>query len=401
MNIILKRSYLNVFLILVNKIRTKFHKGNYKGTGVIMLRLDLIGDCTMFTSAALAIRKLYSDKKMTIVCLSLCKPIFERLGVFDEIITVDFRPERIDYKKLWALFKKLRENEYDILLQPQVSKMPIADLLVSAIKCNKKITIKTKPGNSTTKWIMFTNNLYDKIISYSKGWLNEIDYYGEFIRGLGFADYKTTKPYLPVKKQNFVDGKYYVFYPGASWTQRAWSQEKFAHLADYIYERTGFFCVILGTNNESWIAEKIIKNARLTTYYSIVNLMGETTLEDVIDIIGGAEFVVANDTSGAHIGAAVNVPTIAIVGGGHYKRFIPYHIEQRMEDDNLPVPVIHKMPCYYCDWNWNIIGKKNNECLKRIQRGKTIECVENIELESVIIEVDKILKKIDDNVKVL
>lgn len=389
---ILKKSYLNVFLILLNRIRNKFNKKSYKSNGVIMLRLDLIGDCTMFTSAALAIRKLYSDKRMTIVCLSLSKPIFKRLGVFDEIITLDFRPEHIDYRKLWSLFKKLRENEYDILLQPQISKMPVADLIVSAIKCNKKIAIKTKPGNSTTRWIAFTNNLYDKIVPYSKGWLNEIDYYGDFIRGLGFVNYKTTKPYLPVKKQNFVDGKYYVFYPGASWTQRAWSQEKFAHLADYIYRKTGFFCVILGTNKENWIADKIIKNTSSATYYSVINLMGKTTLEDVIDIIGDAEFIVANDTSGAHIGAAVNVPTIAIVGGGHYKRFLPYHIEQCMKDDNLPITITYKMPCYYCDWNWSIIGERNKECLKRIHQGETLECIENIEFESVVIEVNKILK---------
>lgn len=389
---ILKKSYLNGLLVSFNKIRNKAHTGKYKSRGVIILRLDLIGDCTMFTSTALAIRKLYTGRKMTVVCLALTKPVFERLGVFDEIITVDFRPERIEYKKLLLLFEKLREKEYDILLQPQVSKMPVADLIASAVKCNERITIETKPGNSSPRWIAFANSLYDKIIPYPRGWMNEMDYYGAFVRGLGVNDYQTTKPFLPTKKQHFIEGKYYVFYPGASWIQRAWPQKEFAHLADYIYKKTGLFCAILGTGNENWIAEKIMENADSATYYSFINLAGKTSLEDVIDIIGGAEFIIANDTSGAHIGAAVNTPTIAIVGGGHYMRFLPYHIECIKKGDRLPIAVNYDMPCYYCEWNWDIIGQRNKECLRRMQQVETLECIEKISFRKVIRELDKILR---------
>ena len=44
-----------------------------------MLRLDMIGDCTMFTSTAAAIRKFYKDSKMTILCLSTTKFVFESI----------------------------------------------------------------------------------------------------------------------------------------------------------------------------------------------------------------------------------------------------------------------------------------------------------------------------------
>ena len=90
--------------------RAKFHFSKYVSHKVILLRLDLIGDCTMFTSAAKAIREFYQDREMTLVCLSSTKPLFERLGVFDKIISVDFSPHNVDFQKLPPLIRELREE---------------------------------------------------------------------------------------------------------------------------------------------------------------------------------------------------------------------------------------------------------------------------------------------------
>ena len=79
---------------------------SYKSKDVIMLRLDMIGDCTMFTSTAAAIREFYKDRKMTILCLNTTKFVFESLGVFDRIITMDFKADDVDFAKLDALIKE-------------------------------------------------------------------------------------------------------------------------------------------------------------------------------------------------------------------------------------------------------------------------------------------------------
>ena len=144
--------------------RAKFHFSKYVSHKVILLRLDLIGDCTMFTSAAKAIREFYQDREMTLVCLSSTKPLFERLGVFDKIISVDFSPHNVDFQKLPPLIRELREEKYDLLLQPQVSKCPLADILAAAVRCNRRIAIETKSGNSNEQWVRMVNFLYDRFI---------------------------------------------------------------------------------------------------------------------------------------------------------------------------------------------------------------------------------------------
>lgn len=370
----------------------KLHFWKYRSKKVILLRLDLIGDCTMFTSSARAIRELYKDRNMTVVCLSVSRQIFERLGLFDEIICVDFKPHEINYEKLDILIQQLRKEKYDILLQPQVSKMRLADILGAAIKCNKRIAIETKPGNSGATWIRMVNFLYDKIIPYPRGIVSEFDYYGAFVRGLGKPEFKTTRPYLPYGEQHFIEGDYYVLYPGGSYSQKFWAGDRFARLATHIYERTGLVGVILGVASEQWVSDRVKEHLKPLTAMSMIDLTGRTTISDVIDIIGNAKFVVSNDTSGVHIACATNTPSVADAGGWHFKRFLPYHIEDVKPGDHLPLVAYTEMSCYYCDWDWSIIEKRNEVCINRMKCGETSECIDKVTYEQMRDLVDRIIE---------
>lgn len=373
-------------------IGAKLHFWKYRSHKVIMLRLDLIGDCTMFTSAARAIREFYKDREMTLVCLSISKPIYERLGIFDKIICLDFKPHSIDYGKLDELIAELRLEKYDLLLQPQISKFPLADILGAAIKCNKRIAIETKPGNSGANWVRMVSFLYDKFIPFPRGIMSEFDYYGTFVRGIGNPDYKTTRPYLPYSAQNFIDGDYYVLYPGGSLRQKFWPADRFAQIANHIYEKTGLLGVILGVTDEQWVSDNLKEHLNPLAAMSMIDLTGKTTISEVIDIIGNAKFVVSNDTSGVHIACATNTPSVVNAGGWHFERFLPYHIEDLKPDDHLPMVAYTNMPCYYCDWQWSIVGQRNEECLRRLKCGEPSECIEKITYEQMRILVDKVME---------
>lgn len=374
-------------------IPAKLHFIKYKSRKVILFRLDLIGDCTMFTSAARAIRDYYKDREMTIVCLTASRHVFERLGIFDKIITVNFKPEAVNWSIVKDIVSQIRECTYDILLQPQISKFPIADILAAAVKCNQRIEIEPmhENGNSTPRWLKLTDLLYDRKIPYPRGFVSEFDYYGAFIRGVCDPNYKTTMPQLPYKEQHFIIGNYYVMYPGGSLIQKYWSLDRYALVANHIYEKTGLTCVILGSEEEHWAADDLKNHLNIKVYPSVIDLMGKTTIEDVIDIIGNAKFVVSNDTSGVHIAAATNTPSVAIAGGWHFRRFLPYSIEQIESSDKIPLVAYTEMQCYNCGWNWAIVKEKNPECLKLLQENLPSACMPAVSSKQVIELVDKIL----------
>ena len=383
-----KRKYAANILFSYYANRARFFK-KYNSKKVILLRLDLIGDCTMFTSAAKEICDYYHDREITVVCLSISKPVFERLGCFDKIITLDFRPSEIQYKELLLLIHKLRKDKYDTLLQPQCSKTPVVDLIAAAVRCNQRITIETKPGNSAQEWIDKVNPLYDQIIPYPRGNVSEFDYYAAFVRGVCDPNYKTVCPSLPYRQQNIIEGDYYVLYPGGSIRQKFWPQEYYARIAEHIYHETGLTGVLLGVADEQWVADKIAEHIHFPASTSLLDLTGKTTISDVIDIIGNARLVVTNDTSGVHIACATKTPSVVIVGGWHYDRFLPYHIENVKADDCLPLVANTPMPCYHCDYN---VERENPKCLERLKAGELSICIEKVTYKQVEELVDRILK---------
>lgn len=367
----------------------------YKSRKVIMLRLDMIGDCTMFTSTAKALREHYADREMTMVCMNACRAVYERLGVFDRIITFDFKPHEIDYQKLKQLIAELRTESYDILLQPQTSKMPFADILAAAIKCNRRIAIETKAGNSPQEWVDMVNFLYDEHIPYPRGHVSEFDYYGAFARAICGDDFRTSRPCLDYKEQHFLEGRYAILFPGGTHRQKFWSAELYAKIADYIYKQTGFLIVMLGVPQERWVIDSIREKVKPQTAMSVIDLLGRTSVADMIDVIGNAELVVSNDTSGVHIACATNTPSVAIAGGWHYQRFLPYHIENVKPGDQLPFVAYTEMSCYYCDWDWDTIGKVNEKCLERMKIGETSECINRVTYEQVRELVDQVLRNLE------
>lgn len=368
----------------------KLDKTVYKSTDVVLLRLDLIGDCTMFTSAAKALRDFYRDRKMTVICLNISKPIFEHLNCFDEIITVDFKPQLIDYEKLNCLIESLSQKEFDILLQPQISRWPLADILGAAIKCNERIAIEGR-GNSPAEWFEMTSPLYDKLIPYPRNKTSEFDFYASFVRGIVGETFRIPKPVLNFNKQNFVKDDYFVLFPAGSIKQKFWPPERFAKVADYICKRTSLKCVILGTESEKWVSDLIFMNVRSYTEPYIIDLCGKTSINDVIDIIGNAKLVVTNDTSGVHIACATNVPSVGIAGGWHFNRFLPYIIEDVKPTDKLPLVAYTKMDCYFCDWAWPTVGKRCPQCLENLKNEDLSVCIQKVRTEQVIELVDKIL----------
>jgi len=56
----------------------------------------------------------------------------------------------------------------------------------------------------------------------------------------------------------------------------------------------------------------------------VVDLMGKTSLPQLLDVINHAALVVSNDTGPAHLSIALGTPTLVIVGGGHFGCFVPY-----------------------------------------------------------------------------
>ena len=103
-----------------------------------------------------------------------------------------------------------------------------------------------------------------------------------------------------------------VFCPGAEYgPAKRWPARHFAALAEDLATR-GYTVWLLGSDKDRAIADEIVGLA--APGMPIVNFCGTTALDQAIDLIAQAEFVVCNDSGLMHVAAALDRPLIAVYG---------------------------------------------------------------------------------------
>ena len=98
--------------------------------------------------------------------------------------------------------------------------------------------------------------------------------------------------------------------PGAEYgPAKRWPETYFAELSSRL-ARDGYRVVTLGSSKDHEIGDKI---AQLSNGDAI-DLCGETTLDEAVDLLACARLCVSNDSGLMHVAAAVGVPLLALYG---------------------------------------------------------------------------------------
>ncbi len=99
-----------------------------------------------------------------------------------------------------------------------------------------------------------------------------------------------------------------VMAPGAGKQAKVWPSERFAAIAVWLKERYRARVFLVGEASEKEVADKVT----LLSGNSAVNLAGETTIQELIELLRIAKICITNDTGTMHVAAVLQVPTVAI-----------------------------------------------------------------------------------------
>jgi heptosyltransferase-2 len=104
-----------------------------------------------------------------------------------------------------------------------------------------------------------------------------------------------------------------ILCPGAEFgPAKQWPTSHYASLADYFLQ-SGWQVLILGSNADISTADEIVSLSRDKSD-NLISLAGQTQLEEAIDLLGTADYVVSNDSGLMHIAAALQVPLVVVYG---------------------------------------------------------------------------------------
>ncbi|TLU64677.1 glycosyltransferase family 9 protein [Thalassotalea litorea] len=279
-----------------------------------ILRLSAIGDVCHAVAMVQQIQKHYPEIKITWVLGKIEYRLLQDLPGVEFII--------FDKSKGWRGYQELRQQmqdrAFDVLLHMQVAlRASIASLFIPASVKIGFDKARAKEG----QWL-FTK----KTVEAQKN-PHVLDGFMAFARAIGV---KTEAPHWLMPhgeqdtafvEQNIDDKNYVVISPAASKAERNWHAQGYAQTADYL-TKLGYQVVLCG--GPARLDVELAQAIESQCVQAPLNLVGKTSLKQMLAVLENAQLVIAPDTGPAHMAVTVNTPVIGLYAHSNPERTGPY-----------------------------------------------------------------------------
>jgi ADP-heptose:LPS heptosyltransferase len=296
---------------------------------LVIIRLDAIGDYLLFRNFLLAIKESeqYRNYHVTLVGNSSYKELAQELDskYIDKFIWINRSLADSSFLYLYQKLKELASLRYDILLAaPYSREFFYTDSLARLISANDKVAIKVKSELMSQKQQDIGDRYYTKLVTLSSNRPFEFYRNKEFFEKFLNEELAINEPFIKreSKLKSFdLPLEYIVLFIGASARFRKWDIKKFVKIGQTIEKRNGYKIVLAGGPSD------ISDALEFEGYYcdEFINLVGKTSLVELLDVLDSSKMIVSNETSAPHFAYALGVKRIIVISNGnHYGRFTPY-----------------------------------------------------------------------------
>lgn len=280
-----------------------------------LLRLSAIGDVCHAVAMVQAIQRQYPQLKITWV---LGKVEYQLLKHIPNVEFVIFDKSQ-GWRSYVNLYQSFKGQKFDVLLHMQVAlRATVASLAIPAKMRIGFDRQRAKEG----QWLV-TNHHVEPIAAP-----HVLDGFMGFAKALGVTDL-SPQWNIPVPRADtefaeaIVDPneKALVICPAASKAERNWLPERYARVAEYAATR-GYRVLLCGgpTALEQTLAGQIEDCSEAP----VENLIGKTSLTQLLALLKQASVVLAPDTGPAHMAVTQGTPVIGLYAHSNPGRTGPY-----------------------------------------------------------------------------
>ena len=275
-----------------------------------------VGDAVMAVPALRELRRVLPEAHITLVSRPGAADIFIDADFVDEVLVYD----RTGLASTWKQVREWHRRKFDLALLFQNAFEAAAIALLARVPT--RIAYDTE-----RRGVLLTHSL---ALPAWKDERHESFYYLNLVAEVerllsGTLWTETTEPRFDLhvsedrKRKAFqflrehgarMNAPLTVLCPGSINSRaKRWPAERYAELADRLAE-SGADVAVIGSPGELDVSQEVCKHAQRQP----IVLTGKTTVAEVTAIISIADVLITNDTGPAHIGAALDTPTLVIFG---------------------------------------------------------------------------------------
>jgi ADP-heptose:LPS heptosyltransferase len=290
---------------------------------LLVLRLDNIGDVVMTSPAVRALRENLPQAKITYLASPAGAIAAELLSDVDEVIAwrvlwQDLGRLEFDPAREWRLIEMLRSRQFDsAIIFTSFSQSPHPAALVcylAGIPLRLGESKENDRGTLTHAAPLLPDGMH------------QVERNLKLIESVGFQ-VRDRRLSLNVSASSISLSKPYIlFNPWTSCQSRTYNPEQFAIAAQQLSEITGYKVVITGTEKDRERSQPLLQQLP-----GAIDLIGKTSLAELVGLIAGASLVLSNNTSTMHIADATQTPNLILFAGTDLEsQWKPRHSPSRL-----------------------------------------------------------------------
>jgi heptosyltransferase I len=279
-----------------------------------ILRLSALGDATHVVPVVRTLQRHWPETRITWIIGRLEHALLEGLeGV--EFVVVDKREGFTAWRRLR---RTLAGRRFDVLFHMQVSLR--ASLYSTAVRARLRVGFDRARARDL-QWL-FTNR---RIAAVPRQHVLEGFFEFPAALGLGARELRWEIP-VPAADRAWaaerVTGPTLVISPCSSFAYRNWLPERYAAVARHAVERHGLRVILSG--GPTAIERRYAQIIRARAGVPVTDLVGRTSLKQVLALLERAIALVAPDSGPAHMATAVGTPVIGLYACTNPDRARPY-----------------------------------------------------------------------------
>lgn len=325
---------------------------------ILLVKPGAIGDLLQLTPVLRALRAAFPETRLSVLVGSRdTAALFAGNPCVHETIVFDRRGEHRSFGGIARLWRRLRRNRYDLVVNYQRSNVMGWFLCTASFPC--RVLVYRKARNRTVHAVV---NHLEAVAPLGIDPLrvpHELEFHpgpeaerfaADLFRAAGLDG-------VPVVALN----------PGATHAVNRWGAERFAHLADRLVAEARARIVIVGGAEDTPLAERILSGSRTNP----LSLAGKTGLAELGAVLGRCVVLVTGDTGPMHVATAVGVRVVALFGAADPDRTGPVGPGHRV----LQARDVSCVPC------------RSRKCTHPIY----LECMERISVDMAYEAVREVL----------
>ncbi len=322
---------------------------------VLIVKLSAMGDVIHALPVSYAIKETFPDAHLTWVVEPPSLPLLQMNPCVDKILLFkkkDFRTLTGFMREFFPFKHELQEQTFDAVLDLQglFKSAAIAFFAKSNIKlgiCNMR-----ELSDKVSKPVVGEN---------AEGHI--VERYLDTARAVGCVVNRVVFPLqVPVEESERAraimehaglreGNPFVVFVVGANWANKRWPTDKFAALGDWFYQMAVVPVLVGNGASDEQFAREVESKMEIPP----INLINRTDIPQLAHVLRSARLIIGGDTGPVHLGAALGVRTIMLMGPTNAARNGPYgQLDHAIEVERA---------CRGC---WKRSCPKNEICLEKI-----------------------------------